>query len=1133
MRFGVLGPVTVWTSAGEAAPVPGVKVRALLADLLVQAGEAVPAGRLIDDLWGERPPADPAGALQAKVSQLRRALAAAGPGGRELVGHRPPGYLLRVTGEQVDALQFQALLGRAMAAADPAARARMLTQALSLWRGRAFADFGDELFTQAMITRLEEDRLGALEARAEARLELGEHAQLAGELSDLVSRHPLRERLRAAQMRVLYLAGRQNDALASYRELRERLSGELGLDPGPQLAALQQAILRQDPALAVPVPASTGLAAARTAPADAAPAGTVPAGAVPAAAAAPPRTNLPAAVEELIGRRGAVARVRAQVGSSRLVTLTGPGGVGKTRLALAVAASLAGDYPDGAWLAELAMAGRTGKDGQDGRGGEGGEGGEGGSAGQGAEGGVAGEDSLAGQVAAAIGIRDDAPAGSLADWLAAALRPRQMLLVLDNCEHLIEPAAALAGRLLRAAPGLRILATSQEPLAIAGEQLSEVPPLGLPAADAADEPAQLAQAGAVALFVARASAAAAGFALTAANASAVRAICQRLDGIPLALELAAARVRALGVEELAARLDDRFGLLTAGKRGGPARQQTLQAVIEWSWSLATGPEQMVLRRLAVFADGCPLAAAEQVCAGQGVDRADVAVLLARLVDRSLVAVSASAGQPRYRLLESVAAYGTQRLRERGELDRVRDLHCQFWTGFAEQARPRLRGADQRLWLDRLDADAANFRAALDTAITGRAAGLALRLVNALTWYWFLRGRLTEARRALTAALAVPDGPSDGTAPAGGRAFAAAWQTGITLLAGGGDPAQSAAVALAGYRGAGDGPGQAEARWLLGFATSDFGDPSASAELIDQALSEFGRLGDRWGIAAALSTRAKLAAIRGDLAAVSASAEQSLALFRELGDRWGQLQATEWLGARCEDTGDFEQGRRLHADGLRLAQELGLWPQAADRLCWLGRIAMLTGDHAGARELLDRAIELAAGQSYQPGKNFAEISMGALERREGRLDSAEARLREALRWYREMGYPADTGSAMVLAELGFAAEQRADPRAAEDLHAGGLETARRLGDPRAIATALEGLAGARVIAGAAEQAAMLLGTATAARQSAGVPRSPAEQADVDRISAATRAALGEQRFAAQFDRGTLMPPEQASRQLAER
>jgi predicted ATPase/DNA-binding SARP family transcriptional activator len=1013
MRFGVLGPLAVWTSAGEQLTVPGLKVRALLADLLVHAGEPVSADRLVDDLWGERAPADPAGALQAKVSQLRRVLAAAEPDGRELVEYRPPGYLLRASGDMTDAGQFGELLRRARATGDPRARAALLTEALGRWRGGAFADFGDQLFTRAAAGRLEEERLVALEERAEARLELGEHAQLAGELGDLVSRHPLRERLRAAQLTALYRAGRPSEALESYRELRRRLADELGLDPGPELTALQQAILVQDPALRAPAEAPVMV---------------------------PATTNLPASFGGLIGRERAVSEVRTLLGSGRLVTLTGPGGVGKTRLALEVAAELAGGYPDGTWLVELAAE--------------------------------IGDAGVAELVSAAVGLIDSASPVPLADRLAGALGSRQLLLVLDNCEHLIGPVAALAGRLLRAGPGVRILATSQEPLAIGGEQRWEVPPLELPGL-ADGEAGLVAQAGAVRLFVARAAAAVPGFTVDAGNARAVASICRRLDGIPLALELAAARVRALGVHTLAARLDDRFRLLTAGQRGAPARQRTLRAMIDWSWELATGPERIVLRRLAVHVDGCTLTAAEQTCAGEGLEQADIADLLARLVDRSLVEVIAGdAQEPRYRLLESVAAYGTERLREAGELGRLQERHREFYTTLAERARYQLRGHDQQLWLHRLDREAANIHSALEGSFGRREVSAALRLAGAMTWYWFLRGRLTEARRALSSALALP-GPgaaSDGSGAASdgsgaaldgsgaaldgsgaGRAFAAAWLAGITLLAGG--SADDAFTALAPYGDVDDPAGRAEAEWFLGFGLSDFGDLTPSEELTGRALAAFEASADRWGIAAALSTRAKHASIRGDLDAVREHGQRSLSLFRELGDRWGQLQATEWLGARCETVGDYEQGRRLHAEGLRIARELGLWPQAADRLTWLGRIAVLTGDFAQARELLADARRLAAERDYKPGEVFADISLGALARREGDLEGADAVLHSVLDWHQRMGHGPDVTKAMVLTELGLVASQRGDAAAARGFHDEALAIARGLGDPLGIGLGL--------------------------------------------------------------------------------
>lgn len=1007
MRFGVLGPVAVWTADGRAVGVPEVKVRALLANLLVHEGRPVSVDRLVDDLWGDRPPGNPANTVQTKVSQLRKALEAAEPGGRELVVRQPPGYLLR---GETDAERFRELTTSAAATRDPRARAALLTDALALWRGPALADFADFAFAAHAIGRLEEERLAAVERQAEARLELGEHDL---GLDDLVARHPLRERLRALQMRARYRAGRQGEALAGYDELRKLLAEELGLEPGPELVALHQAILRQDPALDAP----------------------------------PRRTNLPTPLTELIGRTEAVRDVRALVGRARLVTLTGPGGVGKTRLALETARQL-----DNAWLVEFA--------------------------------GLAASSDPVEVTASVLGVREDPSSGPLVELLVEAVRDKDVVLVLDNCEQLVEPIAALADRLLRAAPRLRVLATSQEPLGLAGEALWPVPPLDIPSA--------------AELFTARAQSTAGGADNhTTEDPDTVAEICRRLDGIPLALELAATKVRALGARELLHRLDDRFRLLSSGHRGAPARQQTLRAMIDWSWDLLTGPERVVLRRLAVHADGCTLEAAEAVCAEDGVDVVD---LLARLVDRSLVVVAEG---PRYRLLESVAAYCAQRLEEAGEAEHVRLRHRLHYTALAERA--LLRGPEQRQWLELLDAEAANLRAALDRTPT---ADQALRLVNALAWYWVLRGRLSEGHRSMAKALSMAD------ASPVTRARAVAWQTGIALLMGDSvDPAGLADDALALFDDVDDPAGLARARWFLGSALIGSGDLSHLERLVDRALEDFRALGDDWGVAAALSARAAQGRPRGDLAAATRDGERSAALFHRLGDRWGQLKAADVLSSLAEIAGDYPKAARLHREGLRMAEELGLGIEASYELSGLGRIALLTGDFEQADEYHRRAMRLAAERSHRRGVQFAEIGLGMGARRQGRLDDAERHLRAWLDWCRQVD--GDLGAALILAELGFVAEQRGDAPAALALHQEGYAAASTTGDPRAIALAMEGLAGARALAGDHGEAARLLGAATAARESAGAPLPPAERGDVDRISAVVRRALGERAFDAEF------------------
>ncbi|MFB9908400.1 BTAD domain-containing putative transcriptional regulator [Allokutzneria oryzae] len=1049
MRFGVLGPLAVWTADGHPVRVPEVKVRALLATLLAHEGRVVSVDRLAEDLWGDRLPGNPANTLQTKVSQLRRTLEQAEEGGRDLVVREAPGY--RLLADSVDADQFRALAERARAADDPRERAALFSDAAALWRGPALADFADEPFAAPVIQRLTEERLAVAEDWAEARLTLGEHSVLIGELADLVARHPLRERLRALHMRALYRAGRQSEALASHADLRTRLADELGLDPGPELTALHRAVLAQAPEL------------------DGAPA--------PTTSAALPRTNLPAAVSELVGREDAVRAVRERLSESRLVTLTGPGGVGKTRLAVETARSLGGAFGDGAWLVEFA--------------------------GLDLQGACTVEEWVVATVAWTLGIRDEhVPGGTrldLADRLTEALRNKEILLVLDNCEHLVEQIADMAARLLRGAAGVRVLATSQEPLGLSGEVLWSVPPLAVPGRSN-DSVAGAREFSAVRLFEARA-----GITLDEDTAPVVGEICRRLDGIPLALELAATKVRVLGVHQLLNRLSDRFRLLAGGPRDAPARQRTLRAMIDWSWELLSGPERVLLRRLAVHAEGCELDAAEAVSGG-----ADVLELLSGLVNRSLV-VSQVRGTapPRYRLLESVAAYSLERVREAGELDELRLRHARYYVELAEHAAPLLRGPDQRRWLERLDAETANIRAALETAVRQGEPDLALRLVNAMTWYWFLRGRLGEATRSLTMALAAGGGAAPVTR---------AWRTGIAVLEG----QRPAPEAFTEAEAITDPAARAHALWFLGYVMSTVGDMRQGERLTVAALKDFESVGDDWGVAAATSDRVSQAMHKGEFADARRFADRGARMFQELGDRWGQLQASFTLGTLAEISGDYDRAAGLHREALRMAEELSLWPEVSYQLSWLGRIALLTKDFDQAKEFHERAMRLGAEQNFPPAEMYAETGLALGARREGQFDVAEKHLRRVLDWHRRVGR--EEAGALMLSELGFMAEQRGNTEEAHRLHKEGFVLANRMGDPRAVALALEGLAGAHALGGEHTRAATLLGAADAARRSVGAPLPPAERGDVDRITAAAESAMGADGFAAAFAHGAGLSPD---------
>lgn len=1015
MYFSVLGSVTVRTTAGLEVDIPEAKVRALLAVLLVNAGRMVSTDRLIDDLWGDRLPQNAAGALQTKVSRLRRALAGAEPGAEALVESVHQGYRLRIGPQDVDSGRFAELTAAASRAADPQTRADLLTQALALWRAEPFSGLGDPEFVRAAATQLAEQQLAAVEILAETRLELGEHHALVAELGDLAARYPLRERLRALQITALYQAGQQSEALAVYTEVRNRLADELGVDPGPELAALNQAVLTHDTAL-------------RAEP----------------ALSSPQRMHgeLAAPLTDLIGRQDALLAVCELLTTHRLVTLTGPGGVGKTRLAQEAARQVAADYPDG--VRAVGLAGPTG---------------------------------VAEQISAALDIREEGPAG-----LEDALRPRRLLLLLDNCEHLIESAAEAARRLLTVAPGLKILATSREPLGLAGESVWTVPPLSQPDAER--------------LFTLRATAAAPGFTVTDTNAEAVATVCRRLDRIPLALELAATRVRALGVEELPARLNDRFRLLSGGNRGVPPRQRSLWAMIDWSWELLSDDERAVLRSLAVFTDGCTLEAAESVCDSN----LDVLGALIRLVDCSVVTV---ADGPRYRLPESIAAYARERLAEAGDGESLQQRHHTYYAELAARVAAELPGPGQQGWLARRDPENGNLRAALDRAVQHGDADAALRLALDSTWYWFLRGRLREARRSLAEVLYLGEGARNDL-----RSRAVLWHAGFARLTGQGGEGPVAVPQTS------SGPEGARAEWFLGHAFLKSGEDLARSEvLVDRALRGFRGADDRWGIAAAQSSRSVQALLRGDLAAAKSCAEQAHALFLELGDSWGRLQTTYPLAALAAIAGNYTLATQLHQDGRQLAQDFGFWADATDRITGLGRVALLTGDFALATELHRQARTLAAEHGYAAGEIHAEIGLALGARRHGDFELAAQLLDKTLTWHREVEF--GPGPALLLAEMGFLAEQRGDSCAALALHRQGLAVAREGDDPRAVALALEGLAGAHALAGRPELAARLLGTATRARESTGAPLPKAERADVDRVTARVLATLGAKSFATEF------------------
>ena len=1069
MELGILGPLEV-RDGSVPVRVPGAKERALLADLLVNAGRVVPADRLVEDLWGDDPPGNPANTLQGRVSGLRRAL---GPAGAGLVVTRPPGYLVQVDPEQLDAARFQRLVAQADAAAagDRAGAVRLLEVALGLWRGSALAEFADQPWARAEAARLEELRLAATEALVELRLLGGGHAELVGELEALVAAQPLRERLRGQLMVALYRSGRQADALGVYQETRAVLAEELGIDPSPELQRLHQAILVQDPALELAEPDRQ------------------------------PRHNLPERLTSLVGRDQELRELAKLLDQHRLVTVVGPGGAGKTSVAVELARRLVGGYVDGVWLVELAALRDPA---------------------------LVGEVVVAalglGEEAAEPGARSPAPA----ERLAGFVRDKALLLVLDNCEHLVGACAELVQGLLRAGPKVRVLATSREVLGVAGEAVWPVPPLAVPAAGAdlavgagatlagpevhGAAPEVLAGYDAVRLFAERAATADPGFALDAASAPVVAELCRRLDGLPLAIELAAARVRVLPVAEIAARLGDRFRLLAGGGRTLDPRQQTLRATVDWSWELLEEPDRRLLRRLSVFSGGWAVAAAEEVCGGDGLDPAEVLEGLFRLVDRSLV-VAAGGDPPRFLMLETLRAYGAERLAEAGEAESVAARHTGWCLDLAERAATH---RTARRWLRRLDADYDNLRAALDRVVAAPDPDTALRLAAALAWYWWTT-RTMEGRQRLAVVIALADGRPP--TPELARALQAVAMTEVSMT-----PTEAATDAARRsaelFERFGDRAGVAFSKLLVVWAgLQRFGPSLDGARLAEEADATFVELGDPWGEAFANHSRFAMEAYLHGVHRAEDSAQRAIERFRALDDQWGLAQSLFSKGEFASARGDLEEAVASYEAALAAASDGGPGWTVLASTTRLGTMVALLGDEARGAALHAEAAHLI--RRFGERRGFAHLynELGSVARARGDLERARHLHREALAIVRDLlGWSVP----YTLASLACA-EARLDELDDAEAHLGeaaGLLLASP--QPATAALVLTGAAHVAIGRGRPERAARLLAAAAATRERAGVAPLGGE---------AREAELAAEAVHSQLDAGAVAAAEAEGRTLA--
>ncbi|GAA4205168.1 hypothetical protein GCM10022252_65290 [Streptosporangium oxazolinicum] len=1195
MRVGILGPLRVDGGPPHAhgTEIHGARLRILLVRLALDPGRVVTAERLIDDLWPEGSPDHPSNALQSLVSRIRRRL----PGA---VASHPAGYLLDLPREGVDAWAFERLAAEGRTASgDPVAAGSLLREALSLWRGPALADASALPFAAAPATRLEELRLSALLARFDTDLALGRGP--VAELEEAVAAHPLREPFHTRLVLALLTEGRRTEALAAYERIRLRLAEDLGMDPGPELRAAHLTALRGGSPHTTPgsreaVAGTPGLAGARS-PRSPERGESRERGDRAAhrdgeehrkrGDRVEHRDNLPARLTSFVGRRAEPDRLGELLGNARLVTLTGPGGVGKTRLAIETAASL--DVPDGVWLVELAPlshpsgvaaavqaalsgsglladhpaapwtgaeVGSTSDEGEAGPSGTLGDTGSASAPGR-AEGPAdetgsanapghgespandTGSASAPSQEkgpadetgSASAPGRKESPAGETGhrgepeghvgtpgrpprpphgengplERLAVALRGRAPVLVLDNCEHVIDEAARVADRLLAASGGLRILATSREPLDITGESLYPVLPLGLPAPGASLEDALACPA--VTLFGDRAAAALPGLRVDADTVADVVRICRELDGIPLAIELVAARLRSLGVGQLADMIGDRLAF--RGSRTAQPRHRTLRAVIDWSWDLLSPGERTLLRRMSVFSGGATADAVRRIC-GYGVD------VITSLADRSLLSVvpaPRAGGEVRYRLLETLRRYAAEKLEEAGETGRTRAGHARYFVGLAEAEEPSLRTGDQLRALAALDVEQGNLDSALDHAISSGDGDSALRMIMSRLWYWMMRGGRGEAGAWASAVLAaVGDEPPPGRETAHALCVLAALPGTPT-----GDPPAALSRALGTLR-------ESDHPVALGSWAIANGYPVGTAEAHRQALASVERFGGHpvpWTRATARLMGGIVEFEYGRAGAARAEGLLWPAVddYRLTGDRWGLSMAFYWLSLVAENRGDTAGALSLLEEAVAPATEIGGLEAVPGpimvrvRLC---QLRLRTGDLAGVEAELAR-VEATVSRTEDPiATARVRHVQGELALRRGDPERAGSLLAKALDLLR--GQAMASPQLVALINVGIARVHRArgEPDRARSPLRRALESVAPSGDETVRASVLEEVAEWHASTGDLESAAVLLGTALTLR---GIDRTadPAVRA----LAARAAEALGEDRHRAARARGAAL------------
>ncbi|MFJ8466238.1 BTAD domain-containing putative transcriptional regulator [Streptomyces swartbergensis] len=1080
MRYRILGVTTAEDEHGTAVPVGGPRLRALLTALALRPSRITPPQTLIDEVWTDDPPQDAHAALQALIGRLRRAL------GKDAVTSDTGGYRLTATPDDIDLFVFERLVQQgtdALATDAPALAERHLDDALALWRGPALADLPD----RTAAARPEATRLEAARARAEARLRLGRAPDVVPELRELTAVHPYDEPLHALLIRALRDTGREADALAAYESVRRALAEDLGTDPGPHLRALHADLLASAARSERPTPTP------------------------------PERTgNIRRRLTSFVGREPEIDAIRSDVHGARLVTLTGPGGSGKTRLAEEAAAGL----PQ-AWLAELAPLDRP--------------------------------EAVPGAVVSALGLREtvlmtsdltavqDDPVALLVEYCA----PRSQLLILDNCEHVIGAAAHLAETLLTRCPGLTILATSREPLGVPGELVRPVEPL---------RPDHARR-----LFAERAAAVRPDADAVLRDERAVAEICRRLDGLPLAIELAAARLRLLTPRQIADRLDDRFRLLTSGSRTVLPRQQTLRAVVDWSWDLLDEAERTVLCEVSVFAGGWDIAAAEAVCTGTAAE------LLGALVDKSLVVATptsedGSAGM-RYRMLETIHEYAVERAAEVPSLRAAAERRHRAWVrALVEQADPLLRSAGQLPWISRLETELDNIRAALDRALAAGDEQEAGALVLAMGWFWWLRNYRHEGMEWLDRILRLgvetdaggfvpsggPPGPSDPvdhflSAPDGeaghplhGLRMDLRMMHLLFMVEAG--PVQAFVRERQQYVErvwaffAQGGPQAARVPGLVWPMISSFvADPGDVRATMNFAVANCRAHGGAWEVAVALMSRTHMAVdASGDLDGVDDDLAELRILSRRAGDRWLRAQVCSAAGEAAMARSRFEEAKGEYEEALRLAYEVGAYAESPFLIARLAEIAYRAGDRPAALAALDEASAAADRYGVADSKAFVLLLRAQMASEEGHTARARE-LCEAARADAARGTPPPQFTVMLdLVDAMIAAsESGPEPALAKLTGALGEAVDKRCSDTIR-ATVVDSAAGLLCDLGDFPRAARLLGAGD--HWWAGRPRPMPEHAQAERIGAAARAALGPARYESERARGGSLTADDVLREL---